>query len=90
MVGVRSGVKPVGAKSVAHPVVMFVTTAARVALLQAGAPQMAVNQVLIGATMDLLAPPVAIGISKEGLRQAAASGLRATDVNADVHPDDRD
>jgi len=90
MVGVRSDVKPVAAKSVAHPVVMFVTTAAMVALLQAGAPQTAVNQLLIGATMDWLAPPVAIGISEEGLRQAAASGLRATDVSADVHADDRD
>lgn len=90
MDGVRSDVKPVVAKSVAHPVVMFVTTAVMVALLQAGAPQTAVNQLLIGATTDWLAPPETIGISEEGLRQAAASGLRATDVNADVHDDDRD
>jgi hypothetical protein len=69
---------------------MFVTTAAMVALLQGGAPQMAVNQLLIGATTDWLAPPVKIGTSEEGLKQVAASGLRATDVNADVHADDRD
>jgi hypothetical protein len=69
---------------------MFVTTAARVALLQAGAPQTAVNQLLIGATTDWLAPPVAIGISEEGLRQAAASALRATDFHADEHADDTD
>ena len=89
MVGVRSDVNPVAAKSVAHPVVMFATTAEMVALLQAGAAQRAVNQLLIGATTDWLAPPVTIGISEEGLRQVAASGLRATDVNADVHADDR-
>lgn len=88
MVGVRSGVKPVLAKSVAHPVVMLVTTAARVALLQGGAPQTAVNQLLIGATMDLLLPPEIIGASEEGLRHAAASGLRATDSNADTHAED--
>lgn len=52
MVGVRSDVNPVAAKSVAHPVVMFATTAEMVALLQAGAAQRAVNQLLIGATTD--------------------------------------
>lgn len=90
MVGVRSDVKPVPAKSVAHPVVMFVMTAAMVALLQGGAAQTAVNQLSIVGTMDLLAPPEIIGASVVGLRQAAASGLRATDSNADVHAEDID
>lgn len=76
-------VNPRGARSVAHPVVTFWTTAAMVAEEQAGAAHRLVSQVLIGVIIEVLEELVAARATREpGDKHAAASGLAATEVIA--------
>jgi len=70
-----SGVKPSPDNSVEHPDVTFCTTAARVSLLHAGAPQRLVSQLLMGGIIEAFTPPVASKMREPGLKQDEASGF---------------
>lgn len=75
---------PVTDNSVEQPVVMFVTTAAIVSLVQAGAPQTPVNQLSIVGMIDWEVFPVAIETRARGFKHDAASVLRAIEDKAEV------
>jgi hypothetical protein len=82
--GISLEVRPKLDRSVEHPVVTFVTTAERVALLQAGALHRLVSQLLMGVTIDEFAPPATRVTRDPGLKHAAASGFVAMFVSAVV------
>lgn len=71
--------------SAAQPAVALVTMAESVALLQEGAAQRLVNQLLIGSTTDVF-PAVAMGMREDGLKHAAAPGFVAMAAKALVQP----
>jgi len=84
ILGVRPEVKPNPDSSAEHPFVTFCTTAAIVSLLQAGAPQRLVSQLLMGGMMELFAPVATMLMRDPGLRHLEASGLAAMPVRAAV------
>lgn len=59
-----------------------------VALLQAGAAQRFVSQVLMGVMTEVLLPPATKVTKDAGLRQAAASELPAIEVSAVVQEEE--
>jgi hypothetical protein len=71
--GVREVASDVMFKSVEQPAVRFATTAARVALLQAGPLHMLTSQVLMGSTREVLGPAVATEMKEGMARHRAAS-----------------
>ena len=77
-------VKPNPANSVEHPSVTFFTTAAIVALLQAGAPHRLVSQLLMEGMTEVFAFAVKTLMRDPGLRHCEASGLATMPVRAAV------
>lgn len=71
--------------SVGQPAVMFWTTAANVALLQAGCAHMLPSQLLKGWIMEAFAPVVKTGTRAPILKQVDAAGSAATVVKAVMH-----
>ncbi len=72
-------------RSAGHPAVMFCTTAAKVALLQAGWAHMLPSQLLNGWMIEEFVPVVNTGTRAPMLKQVDAAGFAATVKKALMH-----